>query len=40
MPAQMNHFAWTSEPTVIQVHGAGPFEFIYANPAEDPRKVQ
>ena len=36
--AQMNHYAWTSGPTVIQVHGQGPFEIDYVNPADDPRK--
>ena len=32
------HFAWTKGETVIQVHGVGPFEVIYLNPADDPRK--
>ena len=36
-PASMNHFAWTTEPTVIQVHGLGPFEITYVDPADDPR---
>ncbi|HEY0420836.1 MAG TPA: cupin domain-containing protein [Acetobacteraceae bacterium] len=40
MPAQMNHFAWATEPTVIQIHGEGPFEIIYVNPADDPSKAQ
>lgn len=38
MPAGMNHFAWTSEPAVIQVSGMGPFQIDYVNPADDPRK--
>ncbi len=25
MPAGMKHFGWASGPTVVQVHGAGPF---------------
>jgi quercetin dioxygenase-like cupin family protein len=37
MPAGMTHFAWTSEPTVVQIHGSGPFEIKYVNPADDPR---
>ena len=37
MPAGMMHFAWTSEPTIIQIHGTGPFEIKYVNPADDPR---
>lgn len=36
-PAGMNHFAWTSSPTVVQVHGQGPFAITYVNPADDPR---
>jgi hypothetical protein len=37
-PAKMNHYAWASSPSVIQVHGQGPFEITYANPADDPSK--
>lgn len=40
MPAQMRHFAWTSEETVIQLHGVGPWQIHYINPADDPRKQQ
>ena len=36
-PAKMNHSAWTSSPTVVQVHGQGPFAVTYVNPADDPR---
>lgn len=36
-PAKMNHYAWTSGPTVIQIHGQGPFAITYVNPADDPR---
>ena len=38
MPAQMHHFAWTSEETVLQLHGVGPWQIHYLNPADDPRK--
>jgi hypothetical protein len=24
-PAKMNHFAWSTTETVVQVHGEGPF---------------
>ena len=34
--AKMNHFAWTSAPTIVQVHGEGPFAITYVNPADDP----
>src|SRR6478609_10620169 len=36
-PAKMNHFAWASRPTVVQIHGQGPFAISYVNPADDPR---
>jgi anti-sigma factor ChrR (cupin superfamily) len=36
-PARMNHYAWTSGPTVVQIHGQGPFAITYVNPADDPR---
>ena len=38
MPQGMRHFAWTKGETVIQVHGVGPFELVYVNPGDDPRK--
>jgi hypothetical protein len=37
MPTGMHHFAWAKGPTIVQVHGTGPFEFSYVNPADDPR---
>lgn len=37
-PAKMNHYAWTTGPTVLQVHGQGPFAITYVNPADDPSK--
>ena len=36
-PARMNHYAWTSSSTIVQVHGQGPFAITYVNPADDPR---
>ena len=36
--AKMNHYAWTSGETVVQVHGQGPFAITYVNPADDPGK--
>jgi quercetin dioxygenase-like cupin family protein len=33
-----NHFAWTSEETVIQLHGVGPQDINFVDPADDPRK--
>jgi len=37
-PKGVQHFAWTSEETVVQLHGVGPGEITYVNPADDPRK--
>jgi quercetin dioxygenase-like cupin family protein len=34
----MQHYAWASEDTVVQVHGQGPQGVFYVNPADDPRK--
>ena len=33
-----NHFAWTSEETVIQLSGVGPQDINFVDPADDPRK--
>lgn len=38
MPANTNHFAFTKEETVVQLHGIGPWGINYVNPADDPRK--
>jgi uncharacterized RmlC-like cupin family protein len=35
-PARMNHFAWTKSGAIVQVSAEGPFDMIYANPADDP----
>ena len=40
MPAGMKHFAWFTEDTIIQVHGEGPFQIVYVNPADDPRNAK
>ncbi len=37
MPATMHHFAWTTDETVVQLHGVGPWKINYLNPADDPR---
>jgi hypothetical protein len=37
-PAKMNHYGWTSSPSVIQLHGQGPFGITYVNSADDPSK--
>jgi quercetin dioxygenase-like cupin family protein len=35
-PAKMNHYAWATSPTIVQVHGQGPFAITYVDPADDP----
>ena len=37
MQPATNHFAWTGEETVIQVHTMGPWGITYVNPKDDPR---
>ena len=39
-PPRMNHFAWTTTETVVQVHGQGPFAITYVNASDDPSKSQ
>ena len=38
MAAGMNHYVFTTDPVEVQVDGTGPFQIIYANAADDPRK--
>jgi ChrR-like protein with cupin domain len=40
MPPQMHHFVWTKGETIVQIHGMGPWNIVYVNPAEDPRGPQ
>jgi hypothetical protein len=35
---KMHHFAWADGETVIQLHGEGPWQINYLDPANDPRK--
>ena len=35
----MQHYAWTTGETIVQVHGMGPFKLVYVNPADDPSKT-
>jgi hypothetical protein len=39
LPAQAHHFAFTKKPTVVQIHGEGPFDITYIDPADDPLKA-
>jgi quercetin dioxygenase-like cupin family protein len=38
MDAGMDHYAWASSETVVQVHGVGPFTTEYTNKADDPNR--
>jgi Domain of unknown function (DUF4437) len=38
LPATAHHYAFTNTPTVLQIHGEGPFDITYINPADDPSK--
>jgi quercetin dioxygenase-like cupin family protein len=39
MPANANHFAYTTGETTIVLYGQGPVEFKYVNPEDDPRNA-
>ena len=39
-PAGMKHTAWANGETVIQLHGIGPWQINYVNPADDPRNAK
>jgi hypothetical protein len=38
LPAKQRHYAFTRTPTIVQVHGEGPFDINYVNAADDPQK--
>jgi quercetin dioxygenase-like cupin family protein len=38
LPAGMPHFARAEGETVVQINGVGPFDVIYVDPGDDPRK--
>ena len=40
LPAGMQHFAWATEETILQIQSEGPFKINYVNPADDPRKAK
>jgi mannose-6-phosphate isomerase-like protein (cupin superfamily) len=39
LPGKMHHAAEAKGETVVQVHGNGPFDIHYLNPADDPSKT-
>lgn len=36
LPAGHQHFAWTGAETIVQIHGPGPFDITYLDPADNP----
>ena len=38
LPAGMPHHATTVGETIVQINGTGPFDVVYVNPQDDPRK--
>ena len=38
LPAKAHHYAFGKTATIVQVHGDGPFDITYINPADDPQK--
>ena len=38
LPAGMAHYAVTEVETVVQINGIGPFDVVYVDPKDDPRK--
>lgn len=39
MPPGMTHYAFTDTGAVIQLNGTGPWDVIYVNPLDDPRRL-
>jgi quercetin dioxygenase-like cupin family protein len=41
IPPKHAHYAWAGDrETIVQVHGVGPTDLTFVNPADDPRKKQ
>lgn len=39
LPADHPHYVWTAdEETIVELVATGPWDIIYTNPADDPRK--
>jgi quercetin dioxygenase-like cupin family protein len=39
LPGKMHHYAAAQGATVLELHGMGPFDIHYLNPADDPSKT-
>jgi quercetin dioxygenase-like cupin family protein len=40
LPAGTPHYAMANGETIVQINGTGPFDVIYVDPKDDPRKKQ
>ena len=40
LPSGMQHFAWATGETIVQIHSHGPFKITYVNPTDDPRNAK
>ena len=38
LPAGMPHYALATGESIVQINGTGPFDVIYVDPKDDPRK--
>ena len=38
VPANVHHYAWFEEESIIQITGMGPWKIVYVNPEDDPAK--
>ena len=38
MKAGMNHWVFTTDGALVEVSGMGPFQIVYVDPKDDPRK--
>lgn len=38
VPANKNHYVWTTEESILQISGTGPWTVKYVNAKDDPRK--
>jgi hypothetical protein len=38
MAPRMRHFAWMEGETILQLSSMGPWEIVYVNAADDPRR--
>ena len=38
LPAGMPHYVWVDGESIVQINGTGPFDVVYVDPKDDPRK--